>query len=405
VKNSSIVRVRKMERIYFDNSATTRLDPRVTETMLPYFDRWYGNASSLHSFGREASDGLEEARERTAKALGAKSQEIIFTSGGTESDNLAIQGAAFANRERGDHIITCAIEHHAVLNTCHFLEGQGFRVTYLPVSMYGMVDPETVKAAMTPKTILVSIMAANNEIGTIQEVREIGGIAHDNGSLFHTDAVQAIGKLPLDVTRDHIDLLALSAHKFHGPKGVGALFTRQGTRLRPIVHGGGQERGLRSSTENVPGIVGLGKAIELSGLEMEENVARMTSIRERIIEGTLAGVDGCHLNGERRRRLCNNANFRFDYIDGEALVLNLDIKGIATSTGSACSARSTETSHVLKAIGIEGERARGSLRITLSKMSTMAEAERYLEAITEVVTRLRAISPVAMLAKQKGGVK
>ncbi len=392
-----------MERIYFDNSATTRLDPRVTEAMLPYFNRWYGNASSLHSFGREASNGLEEARERTARALGAKTEEIVFTSGGTESDNLAIQGAAFANRDVGDHIITCAIEHHAVLNTCHFLESQGFRISYLPVSSGGLVDPEAVKAAMTKRTILVSIMAANNEIGAIQEVREIGGIVHDNGSLFHTDAVQAIGKLPLDIDKDNIDLLALSAHKFHGPKGVGALFVRNGTRLRPLVHGGGQERGLRSSTENVPGIVGLGKAIELSKLEMEENISRMTSIRERIIEGTLAGVKGCHLNGDRHRRLCNNVNFGFDYIDGEALVLNLDVKGIAASTGSACSARSTETSHVLKAIGVEGESARGSLRITLSKMSSMAEAERYLETIEEIVTRLRAISPVAMLARQKGG--
>jgi cysteine desulfurase len=392
-----------MERIYFDNSATTRLDPRVIETMLPYFDRWYGNASSLHSFGREASEALVEARERTAMAIGSRPQEIIFTSGGTESDNLAIQGAAFANRDQGDHIVTSAIEHHAVLNTCRFLESQGFRVSYLPVSRSGLVDPEAVKAAMTKRTILVSIMAANNEIGTVQEVREIGRIAHDNGSLFHTDAVQAIGKLPLDVEKDSIDLLAISAHKFHGPKGVGALFVRNGTKLRPLVQGGGQERGLRSSTENVPGIVGLGKAIELAKLEMEENVARMTSIRERVIEGTLAEVGECHLNGDRQRRLCNNANFRFDYIDGEALVLNLDVKGIAASTGSACSARSTETSHVLQAIGISGENARGSLRITLSKMSSMAEAEKYLETITEVVTRLRAISPVGVLARQKRG--
>jgi cysteine desulfurase len=392
-----------MERIYFDNSATTRVDPRVAEAMLPYFDRYYGNASSLHSFGREAADALEEARERTARATGASPSEIVFTSGGTESDNLALQGAAFANRESGDHIITSTIEHHAVLNACHYLEGQGFRVSYLPVSRTGRVDPETVKSAMTKKTILVSIMAANNEIGTIQEVREIGGICHDNSSLFHTDAVQAIGKLPLDINRDNIDLLALSAHKFHGPKGVGALFVRKGTRLRPIVYGGGQERGLRSSTENVPGIVGLGKAIELGKQEMEENVARMTAIRERIIEGTLAGVESCHLNGDRVRRLCNNANFGFDYIDGEALVLNLDVKGFATSTGSACSARSMETSHVLKAIGIESEHARGSLRITLSKMNNIAEAEKYLEAVKEVVTRLRSISPVAMLVKQKGG--
>jgi cysteine desulfurase len=347
---------------------------------------------------------LEEARERTAKAIGSKPQEIVFTSGGTESDNLAIQGAAFANRESRDHIITSTIEHHAVLNTCHFLESQGFRVSHLPVSNAGRVDPEAVKAAMTKKTILVSIMAANNEIGTIQDVREIGAIARDNGSLFHTDAVQAIGKMPLDVGRDNLDLVALSAHKFHGPKGVGALYVRSGTKLRPLVQGGGQERGLRSSTENIPGIVGLGKAIQLSKQEMEENVTRMTAIRERIIEGTLGAVDGCRLSGERQRRLCNNAHFRFDYIDGEALVLNLDVKGIAASTGSACSSRSTETSHVLQAIGISGEQARGSLRITLSKMNTMAEAEAYLGTIKEVVTRLRSISPVAMLERNKGGI-
>ncbi len=392
-----------MEHIYFDNSATTRVDPRVAEAMMPYFDKWYGNASSLHSFGREASEALDEARERTANAIGSKSQEIVFTSGGTESDNLAIQGVAFANRDAGDHIITSAFEHHAVLNTCRFLETQGFRVTYLPVTSVGMVDPELVKEAITKRTILVSIMTANNEIGTVQNVREIGGISHDNGLLFHTDAVQGIGKLPLEVNKDNIDLLALSAHKFHGPKGVGALFVRKGTNLRPLVYGGGQERGLRSSTENIPGIVGLGKAIELSKLELEENVARMTSVRDRIIDGTLVGVTGCRLNGHRVRRLCNNANFRFDYIDGEALVLNLDVKGFATSTGSACSARSTEASHVLKAIGIESEHARGSLRITLSKMNSMAEAEAYLETIKEVVTRLRSISPVAMLSKQEGG--
>ncbi len=392
-----------MERIYFDNSATTRLDPRVMEAMLPYFDRWYGNASSLHSFGREASEALEEARERTALAIGSRPQEVIFTSGGTESDNLAIQGAAFANRGAGDHIVTSTFEHHAVLNTCRFLEGQGFRISYLPVGSSGLIDPEAVKAAMTKRTILVSIMAANNEIGTVQEVREIGGIAHDSDALFHTDAVQAIGKLPLDVNKDNIDLLAMSAHKFHGPKGVGALFVREGTKLRPLVQGGGQERGLRSSTENVPGIVGLGKAIELGRLEFEESVARMTSIRERIIDGTLERVEGCHLSGDRRRRLCNNAHFRFDYIDGEALVLSLDVNGIAASTGSACSSRSAEASHVLQAIGVNGEQARGSLRISLSKMSTMAEAERYLEVIAEVVTRLRAISPVSMLAKRKEG--
>ncbi len=392
-----------MQRIYFDNSATTRPDPRVLEAMRPYLDQWYGNASSIHIFGRESFNALEEARNRTSKAIGAKTREVVFTSGGTESDNLAIQGAAFANLAKGNHIITSSIEHHAVLNTCHFLESQGFRVTYLPVDSEGVVEPESLKSAMTNGTILVSVMTANNEIGTIQDVRELGAIAHEGGALFHTDAVQSIGKVPLDVERDNIDLLAISAHKFHGPKGVGALYVRKGVSLRPLVYGGGQERGLRSSTENVPGIVGLGKAIEICMQEMDEGVARMTSIRDRVIQGTLSSVEGCYLNGHRRRRLCNNAHFRFDYVEGEALVLSLDIKGIAASTGSACSSRDSDTSHVLKALGVRNEHARGSLRISLSRMNTIEEAERYLEAISEVVARLRSISPVAMLSKSSTG--
>jgi cysteine desulfurase len=389
-----------MEDIYFDNSATTRVDPRVLEAIQPYFHQCYGNPSSLHTYGREAYSALELARKRTARAIGAKAQEVVFTSGGTESDNLAIQGASFAHRDYGNHIITSAIEHHAVLHTCHFLEEQGFHVTYLPVDQYGSVDPEAVKAAITRKTVLVSIMAANNEIGTIQDIREIGGIAHDNGALFHTDAVQVISKVPIDVDRDNIDLMAISAHKFHGPKGVGALYIKHGTKLRPIVYGGGQERGIRSSTENIPGIVGLGKAIELGVFEMDDSVARMTTIRDRIIEGTLINIEGCYLNGPRENRLCNNAHFRFDYIEGEALVLSLDMEGIAVSTGSACSSRDNETSHVLKAIGVSSEDARGSLRISLSKMSTMEEAEKYLTIISEVVSRLKTISPVALLARE-----
>ncbi len=392
-----------MDSIYFDNSATTRLDPRVFEAMRPYYDRWYGNPSSLHSFGREAHEGMEEARESTAKAMGAAPEEIIFTSGGTESDNLAIQGAAYARREKGNHIITCTLEHHAVLRTCNFLEQQGFRVTYLPVDRYGVVDPESVKEAMTKETVLVSIMAANNEIGTIQDFREIGAITHEGGALFHTDAVQAMTKMPIDVGRDNIDLMAISAHKFHGPKGIGASYIKKGVTLRPLVYGGGQERGLRSSTENVPGIVGLGKAIGLGVAEMDQSIAHMRAIRERIIEGTLSTVDGCYLNGHREKRLCNNANFRFDYIEGEALVLSLDMKGIAASTGSACSSRDTERSHVLGAIGVRKEDSRGSLRVSLSKMNTMEEAERYLTAIVEISIKLRTISPMAMLKKNAEG--
>ncbi|MCU0860911.1 MAG: aminotransferase class V-fold PLP-dependent enzyme [Methanomassiliicoccales archaeon] len=384
-----------MERTYFDNSATTRMDRRVMEEMLPYFDQRYGNASSMHSFGREAYDAIELARERTAKALGATTREVVFTSGGTESDNLAIQGAAFANIAKGRHIITTAFEHHAVLHTCHFMGSQGFRVTYLPVDGQGLVDPEDLKRAMTKETILVSVMAANNEVGTIQPIRELGAIAHEGGSLFHTDAVQSIAKLPVDIASDNIDLISISAHKFHGPKGVGALCVRKGVKLRPVVYGGGQERGLRSSTENVPGIVGLGKAIKIGVSEMEDSVARMVAIRDRLIDGTLSSLEGCFLNGHRTKRLCNNAHFRFDLVEGEALVLSLDMKGFATSTGSACSTRSAETSHVLKALGVRPEDSRGSLRLSLSKFNTMEEAERFLGAIGEIVARLRSMAPRA----------
>jgi len=390
--------------VYFDNSATTAVDPRVLEEMLPYFTERFGNASSMHSFGREAYNALESARERVAKAIGASAREIIFTSGGTESDNLALQGAAYANQGKGKHIITSVIEHHAVLSTCHFLEGQGFRVTYLPIDRQGLVDVEKAKEAMSKETILVSIMAANNEIGTIQPIREIGAIAQEAGAVFHTDAVQTITKLPLHVTKDNLQLMTISAHKFHGPKGVGALYVRKDVKLRPVVYGGGQERGLRSSTENVPGIVGLGKAMEIGVAEMEESAERMSRIRDRIIEGTLSKVQGSYLNGHRNRRLCNNAHFRFDGVEGEALVLSLDVSGIAASTGSACSTRSTETSHVLRALGIRPEEGRGSLRISLSKFNTMEEADLFLAELPEVVERLRLLVPRgAMTFRASGG--
>jgi cysteine desulfurase len=398
------VRRERTLRVYFDNSATTAVDPRVLEEMLPYFTERYGNASSMHSFGREAYNALEGARERVAKAIGASAREIVFTSGGTESDNLALQGAAYANQGKGKHIITSVIEHHAVLSTCHFLEGHGFRVTYLPIDRQGLVDVEKVKEAMSKETILVSIMAANNEIGTIQPIREIGAIVQEVGAVFHTDAVQTITKLPLHVSKDNLQLMAISAHKFHGPKGVGALYVRKDVKLRPLVYGGGQERGLRSSTENVPGIVGLGKALEIGVAEMEESAERMSRIRDRIIEGTLSKVQGSYLNGHRNRRLCNNAHFRFDRVEGEALVLSLDVSGIAASTGSACSTRSTETSHVLRALGIRPEEGRGSLRISLSKFNTMEEADLFLAELPEVVERLRLLVPRgAMTFRASGG--
>jgi cysteine desulfurase len=382
-------------KVYFDNSATTRVDSRVLEAMAPFFTEKYGNPSSLHQFGRGAYSAMQAARERVAKAIGSRKDDIIFTSGGTESDNIAVQGFAYANRDKGDHIITSSIEHHAVLHTCQFLESQGFRVTYLPVDEEGLLLVEGLKEAITRDTILVTIMAANNEIGTIQPVREIGEICHDNGAAFHTDAVQAFTRMSLDVERDSMDMLSISGHKFHGPKGVGALYVRDGLKIQPLVYGGGHEKGLRSSTENVSGIVGLGKAVEIATEDMEGDVERMESLRDMIIDGVLTYVPDSHLNGHRKKRLCNNAHFRFDFIDGESLVLELDGVGIATSTGSACSTKSRDPSHVLTAIGLKPELARGSLRVSVSRMSTSDEIDYFLESVEDAVRRLRSISPIS----------
>jgi cysteine desulfurase len=383
-----------MMKVYFDNSATTRVDPQVLEAMLPFFGERYGNASSLHQFGKEAYAAVQAARERVANAMGAHRDEIVFTSGGTESDNIAIQGFAYANRDKGNHIITSTIEHHAVLHTCQFLESQGFRVTYLPVNEDGLVSVTALKEAMDRDTILVTIIAANNEIGTLQPVRKIGEIARESGAAFHTDAVQAFTKMPLNVDNDNIDMLSISAHKFHGPKGVGALYVRNGLRIRPLMYGGGHEKGLRSSTENVSGIVGMGKAVEIAIENMGDDVETMRSLRERVIDGVLNDVTGSYLNGHREKRLCNNAHFRFDFIDGESLVLELDEAGIATSTGSACSTKSRDPSHVLTAIGLKPEFARGSLRVSLSRMSTSEETDYFLKEILGAVGKLRSISPL-----------
>jgi len=392
-----------LDRIFFDNSATTRIDDRVLEAMLPFYRTKYGNPSSIHSFGEEAREGMVQARERAAFAIGASPEEIFFTSGGTEANNIALQGFAFANRKKGKHIITSMVEHHAILHTCEFLGTQGFDITYLPVDGVGAVDPDAVRSALRDDTILVSIMTANNEIGTVQPFREIGRMAHEMGVAFHTDAVQAITKVPIDVSEDHIDLLSMSAHKFHGPKGVGALYVRKGLPIRPLTYGGGQERNLRPSTENVPGIVGLGEAIHLGMREMEASVRSMLNVREHIIEGTMNVISGAFLNGARQRRLCNNANFRFDGVEGEAMVLDLDFHGIATSTGSACSARSTETSHVMRAIGLTPDQARGALRVSLSKFSTMEEADRFTKAIETTVKRLRSLAPPVPRTNGKEG--
>jgi len=381
------------KRIYFDHSATTRVLPEVEQAMNPYFLDMWGNPSSIHSFGREARSAVEHARKQVAAVLNADPTEIVFTSGGTESDNLAIKGTAMYKGKMKGHIITTKIEHHAVLEPCEWLKRFGFEVTYLPVSTEGFVEPVEVERSIKNDTVLISVMAANNEIGTIQPIKEIGAIAHAKGIPFHTDAVQSIGKMPIDVKADNIDLLSLSAHKFHGPKGIGALYVRKGTKIEPIIQGGGQERGLRSSTENVPGIVGLGKAAELAKRDMESTCARMKSLRDKMIKAVPELVPRSYVNGNRTRRLVNNAHFRFDFIEGEGLILQLDFKGIAASTGSACSTGSLEPSHVLLALGLTHEQAHGSLRVTLGRENTEEEVDYLLEVLPGVVSKLREISP------------
>jgi cysteine desulfurase len=377
-----------------DYAATTPTDQRVVEAMMPYFGEIYGNPSSLHGFGQEARAAMEEARAKIAAFLGAKPAEIVFTSGGTESDNFAIKGVAWANRKKGDHVITSAIEHHAVLETCRFLEKEGFRVTYLPVDGDGLVDPADVVKAITDRTILISIMHANNEIGTIQPIAEIGRIAKEKGICFHTDAVQTFGHLPFTVDDLNIDLLSASAHKLYGPKGMGLLYIRKGTRITPLVHGGDQENGRRASTQNVPGIVGFGKAVELAAATLQEEVVRLTLLRDRFIQGIFERIDGIRLNGHPARRLPNNINLSVESIEGEGMILSLDMMGIACSTGSACSSSSLEPSHVLLAIGLPHELSHGSLRFSLGMYTKEGDIDAVLEALPQVVGRLRAMSPL-----------
>ena len=382
-----------MKRVYFDHSATSRVLPEVFEAMAPFYTERFGNASSLHSFGREARASMEHARKNLATLINAEPGEIFFTSGGTEADNLAVKGVAlYKGRARG-HILTTCIEHHAVLESCAYLKRLGFEVTELPVSDQGIIDPKAAEEALRDDTVLVSVMAANNEIGTIQPIRRIGAMARSKGIPFHTDAVQAIGKMDIDVKRDNIDLLALSAHKFHGPKGIGALYVRKGTGIEAQIHGGGHEHGLRSSTENVPGIVGLGKAAEVAKRDFAETTATMKALRDRIIQKVPEKVPRAYLNGHRTERLVNNVNFRFDFIEGEALMLQLDMNGIAVSTGSACSTGSLEPSHVLRALGLKHEQAHGNMRLTLGRENTYEEVDRFLEVLPGVVSKLREISP------------
>lgn len=376
-----------------DNAATTAVSPAVLEKMLPYFTDFYGNASSIHSTGRDARRALEEARRKVAEVLNCKPNEVYFTSGGSESDNWAIKGTAFAQRKKGNHIITSAIEHHAVLHTCQWLEKQGFTVTYVPVDEFGQVNPADVEKAITDQTILISIMAANNEIGTLQPIKEIAAIAHQHKVLFHTDAVQAVGAIPVDVQDIGCDMLSLSAHKFHGPKGVGVLYVKQGTRIDNFMHGGAQERGKRATTENIPGIVGLAEAITLATQNLEEKSARIAGLRDQLIDG-LTAIPYVRLNGHRTNRLPNNCNISIRFVEGEALLLRLDLAGIAASSGSACTSGSLDPSHVLLAIGLPHEIAHGSLRFSLSDTTTQEEVDYVLKTLPGIVEVLRSMSPL-----------
>ena len=380
------------DRIYLDYAATTPVSPEVLEEMKPYFTECFGNPSSIHGTGREAHKALDQARRRIAAAIGAKPGEIFFTSGGSESDNWALTGAALARKSQGQHIITTAVEHHAVLNTCAWLEKLGWRVTYLPVDALGRVDPEEAERAIVPDTVLISVMTANNEIGTLEPVEEIGRMARERGILFHTDAVQAAGAVRVDVKQMNADLLSLSGHKFHGPKGIGALYIREGVHIGSLVHGGEQERGLRAGTENVAGAVGMGKALETAVMHLEERADRIAGLRNRLISGIQERVSGVHLNGHPTCRLPNNCSLSFDGLEGEALLLRLDLAGIAASSGSACASGSLEPSHVLTAIGQKPERARGSLRLTLGDETTAEEIDEVLRILPPIVEDLRSMS-------------
>lgn len=384
-----------MRKVYLDNAATTALSPKVLEKMMPYLTDIYGNASSPHSFGQTARIGVEHAREQVARAINADPSEIVFTGCGTESDNTVLFGVAERYAKKGDHIITTNVEHHAILHSCAALEKKGIKVTYLPVDKDGLVTPEQVRDAITDKTILVSVMFANNEVGTIMPIPEIAAVCHEKGVLFHTDAVQAAGHIPIDVKAMGIDMLSISGHKFHGPKGVGVLYERKGIRLPSYIIGGEQEKGRRAGTENVAGIVGLGEALELAVTNMSETSARMTRMRDRLIEGIEATIPEVKLNGHRTKRLPNNVNFSIKYIEGESILLMLDMAGIAASSGSACTSGSLDTSHVLLALGLTHEVAHGSVRMTLGDDTTDEDIDYVLETLPKVAHRLRAMSPIS----------
>ena len=383
-----------MKRIYMDNGATTRVTEPVFEAMQPYFCEIYGNPSSAHNFGYVSRHAIDAAREQVAKAINADVNEIYFTGCGTESDNWAVRGAAYENVKKGRHIITTAIEHHAILHTCAQLEKEGFEVTYLPVDEYGFVTPEQLDAAIRPDTTLVSIMTANNEIGTIEPIAELAAVCKKHGVLFHTDAVQAFAHIPLNVDEMHIDLLSASGHKFHGPKGVGFLYVRKGVKLTPFMDGGAQEKKRRAGTTNVPGIVGMGAAAEEAAANMETSMAKVSAIRDHMIARIEKEIPYCRLNGHRTERLPGNVNFCFRFIEGEGMLMLLDANGICASSGSACTSGSLDPSHVLLAIGLPHEIAHGSLRMSLSEATTMEEADRAVDALLEIIPRLRSMSPL-----------
>jgi len=381
-------------KIYLDHNATTPVHPEVLEAMLPFYKEGFGNASSIHSFGREAKVALEESREKVAKLLNADPLEIYFTSGGTESDNLAIKGIAWANSKKGNHIITSKIEHHAILESCKFLEREGLEVTYLPVDRYGLADPDELKKNIKKETILVSIMHANNEVGTIEPIEELSKIARENGVYFHTDAVQSTGKIKIDVNSLGVDLLSLSAHKFYGPKGVGAIYIKRGVRLTPLAHGGHHEKARRAGTENVPGIVGLAKALEIANRDMEKEDKRLKNLSERFFEKIKEQISDVYLNGHPELRIPNTLNLSFKGVEGESIILSLDLKGIAVASGSACTSGTLEPSHVLSAMGVPPDLAQSSLRFSFGRSNTFDDIDYVVEVLPEIVSRLRAMSPI-----------
>jgi cysteine desulfurase len=383
-----------MKRVYLDYAATTPIDPAVVEAMQPYFFEKFGNPSSIHSFGQEARKAIDDSRETVASFLGARPEEIIFTSGGTESNNSAVQGVAYAMQNKGNHIITTAIEHHAITEPCKVLEKKGFKVTFVGVDKFGIVDPADIKKTITDKTILVSVMHANNEIGTIQPVAEIGRITREKNIYFHTDAVQTVGHIPVNVDELNVDLLSLSGHKFYGPKGVGVLYIRKGTRIERFLHGGDQEKGRRASTHNTPGIVGLARAVELCSQKMGEEAKFQIALRDRLIKEIQEKIPDVCLNGHPVKRLPNNVNFSIKYIEGESMLLNLDMLGIAASTGSACTSTSLEPSHVLLAIGLPHEIAHGSLRFTTGRWTKEEDIDYLMSNLPKIAAKLRAMSPL-----------